>query len=143
VSHFRWHSKPITSIEWAYDDENVLSVGCADNTVTVWDLSLERDDDAELAMYAGARGAGAAAGAAAGGAGIAAHKKNKGKGKANTPLPSSRDPRLAAIPPQLLFIHGGQEDVKEVHFHPQLPGVLVSTAADGFNVWKPDVQVTM
>jgi hypothetical protein len=35
-----------------------------------------------------------------------------------------------------------QEDVKEAHWHAQLPGVVFSTAADGFNVFKPDVQVT-
>lgn len=43
---------------------------------------------------------------------------------------------MAGIPPQLLFLHAGQEDVKEVRFHRQLPGVVFSTAADGFNIFK-------
>jgi len=46
------------------------------------------------------------------------------------------DPALKDIPPQLLFIHMGQTDIKEVHWHAQMPGVIISTAASGFNVFR-------
>eukprot|EP00792_Barthelona_sp_PAP020_P008644 TRINITY_DN3234_c0_g1_i2.p1 TRINITY_DN3234_c0_g1~~TRINITY_DN3234_c0_g1_i2.p1 ORF type:complete len:489 (-),score=168.17 TRINITY_DN3234_c0_g1_i2:85-1551(-) len=40
-------------------------------------------------------------------------------------------------PPQLLFIHAGQTQIKEVAWHSQLVGCLVVTAYDGFNIIRP------
>jgi len=44
---------------------------------------------------------------------------------------------MGELPPQLLFIHRGQNYIKEIHFHSQIPSVIVSTSFDGFNVLKP------
>ena len=134
IAHFKWHTKQVTSIEWSYDDENVLAVASADNTATIWDLSLDEDEEAEMAQLAAARAAAAAKAENA--------RQARAAADAPLPLPSTKDARLSSIPPQLLFIHAGQQDVKEAHWHRQCPGVLITTAADGFNVVKPDVTTT-
>lgn len=46
------------------------------------------------------------------------------------------DENLKGLPPQLLFIHQGLQDIKEIHWHRQLPGLLLSTSHSGFDVFR-------
>ena len=108
VSDFRYHTKPITSIEWSPFDESTIAVASEDNTITIWDLSLESDTD-----EAAAEGGDAAASTEA------------------------KDGDAEDVPPQLMFVHMGQTEIKELHWHPQIVNTLLSTALDGFNVLKP------
>lgn len=72
----------------------------SDDQVTLWDLSVEPDEE---------------------------ERNAEAQGPDGKPLD---------VPPQLLFVHQGQKDVKELHWHPQIPGMVLTTAADGFNVFK-------
>ncbi|KAM9591751.1 LOW QUALITY PROTEIN: glutamate-rich WD repeat-containing protein 1 [Morphnus guianensis] len=42
----------------------------------------------------------------------------------------------AALPPQLLFLHQGEREVKELHWHPQCPGLLLTTARAGIAAFR-------
>ena len=86
VARFHWHRGAITSVEWSPTESSSIAVSGADHQITLWDLALEDDPDADSAV----------------------------KGRED----------LQDIPPQLYFVHQGQTDVKEVHWHNQLTGVL-------------------
>jgi len=43
---------------------------------------------------------------------------------------------LQDLPPQLLFIHQGLKDIKEIHWHSKIPGLLLATSHTGFDVFR-------
>ncbi|CAD6906402.1 unnamed protein product [Tilletia controversa] len=100
VAAFRWHTAPISSVEWHPTEDSVFAASGRDDQVTLWDLSVELDDEEET-------GAGKVTG------------------------PEGRE-----VPDQLLFCHQGASEIKEVHWHRQIPGMLMSTSADGFHLFK-------
>jgi len=100
VVSFRYHTAPITSLEWNPNDSSVLAVSAADDRLTIWDFAVEPDE----AKATSSSGAG--------------------------------DQKDADVPAQLLFVHQGQREIKELHWHSQLPGVIVSTANDSFNIFR-------
>lgn len=107
VATFKHHQEPITSVEFHPTDSTVFAAS-SDDQITLWDLAVEADADAAVQN-----------GAAAG-----------------DEVKTEDDHEVAKLPPQLLFIHQGQKEVKEVHWHAQLPGVLFSTAMNGFDIFR-------
>lgn len=103
---FKHHFGPISSVEWHPTDSTVFAASGEDDQVTLWDLAVEKDPEAEKVM------------------------ENE---SSNAPKDESN---LSNLPPQLLFIHQGQKHIKEIHWHRQMPGVLLTTAQTGFNVFR-------
>ncbi|CAN9289751.1 unnamed protein product [Alternaria sp. RS040] len=94
VASYTFHKEQITSVEWHPTDDSIVLVCAGDNTLTLWDLAVELDDE-ESKYTAG----------------------------------------VQDVPPQLLFVHY-MEQIKEAHWHPQIPGAIMATGGSGFNVFK-------
>ncbi|KDN37940.1 WD40 repeat-like protein [Tilletiaria anomala UBC 951] len=103
VAAFQWHTAPISSVEWHPSEESVFAASGRDDQVTLWDLSVEADDE----------------------------ETGLGGNSAEMKGPDGKE-----VPNQLLFCHHGASEIKEVHWHPQIPGMLISTSADGFHLFK-------
>jgi ribosome assembly protein RRB1 len=93
VASFAFHKEQITSIEWHPTEDSVVAVAAGDNTISLWDLAVELDDE------------------------------------------ESKDTAGVDVPSQLLFVHYMQ-DVKEAHWHAQIPGAVMGTGGSGFGVFK-------
>lgn len=46
VAIFKHHVEPVTTVEWHPTDSAVFASGGFDNQITLWDLSVERDQEA-------------------------------------------------------------------------------------------------
>jgi ribosome assembly protein RRB1 len=40
----KYHTKPITSVEWNTQDSTVFAASGEDDQLTIWDLAVEKDD---------------------------------------------------------------------------------------------------
>ena len=45
VASFNFHKEQITSIEWHPTDDSIVAVAAGDDTLTLWDLAVELDDE--------------------------------------------------------------------------------------------------
>lgn len=94
LASFDFHKSQITCLEWHPTEDSIVLVGAGDNTLSLWDLAVEYDDEES--------------------------KDTAGE---------------ADIPPHLLFVHY-MDEVKEGHWHPQIPGAIFATGGSGFGVFK-------
>lgn len=99
VAGFQWHQAPVSSVEWHPTEDSIFAASGRDDQVTLWDLSVEQDDE-------------------------------------EAPADALKGPNGQDVPAQLLFCHHGATDIKELHWHPQIPGMLTTTSLDGFNLFK-------
>lgn len=45
------------------------------------------------------------------------------------------------MPNELMFLHQGQEEIKEIRFHPIYYEMVISSSIDSINVFKPSFEM--
>lgn len=154
MGEFAQHAGSVCSVEWcAHDESTFASAGADDDRVLLWDLSIEPDPEAVQTAKGSSSNSTASAAAPASAEQEEQQqqqKKKKGDEKKAAATSASgaadgehrerKKPKKAKaskrLPPQLLFVHEGQRELRELHWHPQLPGLLITTANSGFNIFR-------
>jgi ribosome assembly protein RRB1 len=110
LARFTPHTTPITSVEWHPTDESML-VASDDVGTYIYDLSVEEDDTTATA--------------------------NLQQQQQQLATFANNNNNNVVVPPQLLFVHNGSEQFKEVHWHPQITSCVMTTALTGFSIFIP------
>ncbi len=55
AASFKWHQAAVTSLEWSPHDSSMIAVSGEDDQLTLWDLSVEADQEEET-ITAGVNG---------------------------------------------------------------------------------------
>ena len=141
------HLDDVNVISWNRSVAYLLASGCEDGSFKVWDLRAVRDNKSPLAHFKYHKGPVSSIEWAPHDESVICLSSRDNQvtvwdlSVEADDAASAADPFLTEFPAQLLFIHQGQTNVKEIHFHPQIPGLIMSTAEDGFNVFKPAISV--
>lgn len=161
------HRVDINVISWNRSESHLLASGADDGVIKVWDLRMLSSSSATpAASSSSSSGSGNGSSNVQAAAEFALHKKAITSIQwhpvdASMLCASSEDGSVSVwdlaverdaeeelkdgivvdgaeeFPPQLLFIHMGQTNVKDAQWHPACPSLIVSTAEDGINIFQP------
>ncbi len=141
MSEFKFHKGYVTGLEWCPYEGSMLISSASDNQVAVRAPLRARAALTFIHVESGAR------------VRVDARERlrvRRGCAEQVWDLALERDAEEEAalapagnaaapedMPAQLLFLHAGQRNRKECHWHAQIPGMVASTAEDTINVFKP------
>lgn len=142
------HEDDVNVLSWNHNVNYLLATGCEDGSFKVWDLRMIRQAQS-LANFRFHRGPVTSIDWAPHDESMLTLSSADNQVTVWDLSVESDDPDATTAPPvgiedyppQLMFIHQGQQNIKEIHHHPQIPGLILSTAEDSFNVFKPSITI--
>ncbi|CAN8178614.1 unnamed protein product [Coccothraustes coccothraustes] len=141
------HDGDVNVITWSRRDPAALLSGGDDGTLRLWDLRSIRSSPSSVATFKQHRGPITSVQWHPGESGVLA-AAGEDDLVTQWDLGVERDPQemgegaaeagegLSELPPQLLFLHQGEREVKELHWHPQCPGLLLCTGREGIAAFR-------
>ena len=116
VQSYNFLTSAVTSIEWSPTNENLFAVASDDNQVP---LSCTHPPPPHTSTQ------------------VTLWDISVERDAEEEAEMAARHPELAKFPAQLVFQHMGLKSPKELHWHPQIPGVVVVTDQNGFDIFRP------
>ncbi|KAF8671589.1 hypothetical protein HU200_049913 [Digitaria exilis] len=117
ASPFVGHSASVEDLQWSPTEADVFASCSVDGTIAIWDIRKGKKPCIS----------------------IEAHKDDVNviswNRLASSMIASGSDDGNFSV--HDLRSIKGQRDLKELHWHPQIPSLIISTAVDGFNVLMP------
>ncbi|XP_059693747.1 glutamate-rich WD repeat-containing protein 1 [Haemorhous mexicanus] len=140
------HDGDVNVLTWSRRDPAALLSGGDDGTLRLWDLRSIRSSPSSVATFKQHRGPITSVQWHPGESGVLA-AAGEDDLVTQWDLGVERDPQetgegaaegegLSELPPQLLFLHQGEREVKELHWHPQCPGLLLCTGREGIAAFR-------
>jgi len=138
VANINAHDSDVNVLSWNSSKSFLVASGADDGSFKVWDLRTLKEEGKEKVLFSFSYHESAITSISwdpNDDSSLALSSEDNSVTFWDLSVTGEKDNE--SIPPQLLFIHRGQNHIKEIHYHRQIPGVLVSTSLDGFNVLKP------
>uniref|UniRef100_A0A674GTG5 Glutamate-rich WD repeat-containing protein 1 n=1 Tax=Taeniopygia guttata TaxID=59729 RepID=A0A674GTG5_TAEGU len=139
------HQGDVNVLSWSRRDAAALLSGGDDGALRLWDLRSIRLSSSCVATFKQHRGPITSVQWHPGESGVLA-AAGEDDVVTQWDLGVERDPEvgegpgdgegLRELPPQLLFLHQGEREVKELHWHPQCPGLLLCTGREGIAAFR-------
>ncbi|OAF68410.1 Glutamate-rich WD repeat-containing protein 1 [Intoshia linei] len=143
------HQSDVNVIDWSLLDANIIVSGSDDKMLNLWDIRTTNKPFLTIKQHIGSitsvewnpKEKGVFCASSEDDTvvqyDIYIEKDNDGIPTKNNHVLTDQDLQdVSNIPEQVLFVHGGQEEIKEVHWHKQYTGLVITSSQNDLNIFR-------